>query len=59
MKKKYHELTEKSLNEGTISSDDIKWILSSKEVDLLLLLNAVFQVRYRYFENRVKIRAWL
>ncbi len=55
MKKKYHELSEKSLKEGTISSNDINWILSSEEVDLLLLLHAVFQVRYTYFKNRVKI----
>ena len=52
---RYHELIDKSLNRGTVEADDIRWILTSGEVQLLPLLQAAYQVRYRYFENRVKI----
>ncbi len=33
----------------------MKWILADSEVELLSLLNAVYQVRFRYFANNVKI----
>lgn len=52
---KYDTLTKKSLENGTIDPDDIKWILESDEVELLPLLYAAYKVRHTYFENKVKI----
>lgn len=55
MTNKYDELVEKSLTTGTIDKDDIDWILNSKEVELLPLLNAVYKVRFKYHGKKVKI----
>ena len=52
---RYNELIAKSFNQGTIDDDDIRWILAGDDVELLPLLDAAYQIRYRYFENRVKI----
>ena len=52
---KYYELVEKSFNQGSIDDDDIRWILTGEDVELLPLLDAAYRIRYRYFENRVKI----
>ncbi len=52
---KYDELVKKSFNQGSIDPNDIKWILTNSQVDLLLLLQAAFQVRYRYFRNNVRV----
>lgn len=52
---RYQELIAKSFDRGTIEADDIRWILTSDEVELLPLLHAAYQIRYRYFGNRVKI----
>lgn len=52
---RYHELVDKSFNQGTIDADDIRWMLTSDEVELLPLLHAAYRIRYRYFQNRVKI----
>ena len=55
--KRYEELIDKSFDRGTIEADDIEWILTSDEVELLPLLHAAYQIRYRYFKNRVNIRS--
>ncbi|OHD12033.1 MAG: biotin synthase BioB [Spirochaetes bacterium GWD1_27_9] len=52
---KYDELVQKSLTNGTIDENDIKWIMTSKDVELLPLLHAAYKVRYKYFENKVRI----
>lgn len=52
---KYQELVEKSFHQGTIDDDDIRWILTGDEVELLPLLDAAYRIRYRYFQNRVRI----
>jgi len=49
------ELTEKSLNHGTIDDEDIRRILTGSEVELLPLLQAAYRVRHHYFGNKVKI----
>ncbi len=54
-KNRYTELVEKSLSTGGIDPEDIKWILTETEVELLPLLQAAYQVRYKYFGNKVKI----
>ncbi len=51
----YEKLLNKSLNNEIISEDEIKWILTDKEVELLPLLYTAYKVRYKYFENKVKI----
>ncbi len=51
---KYNQLVEKSFN-NNFSKEDILWILQSEEVELLPLLYASYQVRYKYFQNKVKI----
>ena len=53
--KKFEELADKSLSEGSISSDDIRWILESPDTEILSLLNATNRVRHKYFKNNVKI----
>ncbi len=55
MENRYNKLVEKSLSKGSVDPEDIRWILTEKSVELLQLLSAVYQVRYRYFENKVKI----
>ena len=55
LKDRYQDLVHKSLNNGTVDLDDIYWILESDEVELLPLLQAAYQVRYKHFGNRVKI----
>jgi biotin synthase len=55
LKDRYTELVDKCLTQGSISTDDIRWILSGKRVELLPLLQAAYRVRYRYFKNRVKV----
>ncbi len=52
---RYDTLAHKSLSQGTIDDEDIRWILAGDDVSLLPLLNAAHRVRYHYFENRVKI----
>jgi biotin synthase len=52
---RYSDLVKKSLDQGTIDDEDIRWILTGEDVELLPLLDAAYQIRYRYFENRVKI----
>ena len=55
MTDKYKELSEKSLQNGTISDKEIEWILTGKDVELLPLLHAAYTVRYHYYKNNVKI----
>jgi len=52
---RYRRLVEESLSQGTIDDEDILWILTADEVELLPLLDAAYRIRYRYFGNRVKI----
>lgn len=55
LKDRYSELVEKCLTQGSISTDDIRWILISEQVELLPLLQAAYRVRYRFFKNKVKV----
>lgn len=55
LKNRYQELADKSLKQETIGPDDIRWILTSEQVELLPLLHAVYQVRNTYFGNKVRI----
>ena len=52
---KYNQLAQKSLTEGTISADDIRWIMEDESLELLPLLQAAFTVRQKYFGKGVKI----
>lgn len=52
---KYEQLAEKSLSNNTIDDEDIKWILTDKNVELLPLLQSAYQVRHHYYKNNVKI----
>ena len=51
----YHRLSDKSLSGGTISAENIRHILTDDAIQLLPLLQAAYRIRYRYFQNRVKI----
>lgn len=55
LQNRYTELVDKSLNSGSIDPEDIKWILTGTDLELLSILQAAYQVRYHYFENSVKI----
>lgn len=55
MEKDYLKLAEKSLLEGGISDDEVRWILTSDEVELLPLLQASYKVKHRYFGDEIKI----
>ncbi|MBW1899230.1 MAG: biotin synthase BioB [Deltaproteobacteria bacterium] len=55
MSYKYHELTNNSLTAGTIDKEDLNWILTSDEVELLPLLQSAYKVRFHYFQNKVRI----
>jgi len=55
LRDRYSALVEKCLHKGTISIDDIRWILISREVELLPLLHSAYRVRYKFFENKVKV----
>lgn len=52
---RYQELVHKSLELGAIDKDDMSWILTGEDVEILPLLHAAYQVRYRFFGNRVRI----
>ena len=54
MENRYNKLVDNSLSKGSVDPEDIKWILTEKNIDLLSLLSAVYQVRYRYFKNKVR-----
>jgi len=51
----YQQLSDKSLTDGSISTNDIRRILEGDSVELLSLLQAAYRVRHHYFQNRVKI----
>ena len=51
----YSELTSTSLQGELLSDASCEEILSASEVELLLLLDAAYQVRKTYFQNRVQL----
>ena len=51
----YHELTTKSLQGELLSDSCCEKILTGSEVELLPLLDAAYQVRKTYFENKVQL----
>ena len=51
----YQALTRKSLQLGGISTDDVRWVLTSDTAELLPLLQAAYEVRSAYFANKVRI----
>ncbi|MCP4135274.1 MAG: biotin synthase BioB [bacterium] len=51
----YTDLAKKSLETGTIENEDIRQILRAPDVELLPLLESVYRVRYKYYQNNVKI----
>lgn len=55
MNKSYQDLVEKSLSTGGIGDDDILRILTAEKSDLLPLLHAAYQVKYKYFGDEIKI----
>lgn len=48
-------IEEKSFSTETISQEDIKWLLTSDEVELLSLLHSAYKVKYKTFENKIRI----
>ena len=52
---RYAKIIQQSFENGSISKEDMIWILSGNDVELLPLLNAAYAVRYKYFGNKVKI----
>jgi len=53
---KYDELVNKSIINGAVDPEDIKWIMKSNDVELLPLLHAAYKVRSKYYGNKVKIQ---
>ena len=51
----YETLTAKALKKGAISEEDVAWILRDEGVSLLPLLHAAYQVRVKYFGNKVRV----
>ncbi len=51
----YSRLSQKALSGGFLTKEDAAAILRSEKIDLLLLLNAAYNVRKKYFSNQVKI----
>ncbi len=51
----YDNLLNKSLNGEALSDSEIEWIVTGKDVELLPLLQTAYKVRYKYFENGVRI----
>lgn len=55
MEKRYSDLITQSLEQGGITDENVRWILTSEKAELLPLLYASYKVKYRYFKNEIKI----
>jgi biotin synthase len=51
----YEHLAVEAIEKGSISPEEIKWILEGDDINLLSLLDAAYKVRRYHFENKVKI----
>ena len=52
----YAKLAEKALTDQTPSLEEALWILDGEDVDLLLLLQAAFEPRRKYFGREVTVQ---
>lgn len=52
----YAKLAEKALTDTPLSVEEAQWVLDGQDVDLLLLLQAAFEPRRKYFGKEVTVQ---
>ena len=52
---RYEDIANQSIENDGISENDIKWIIEDENVELLPLLHCAYKVKYKYFQNKIRI----
>ena len=51
----YEEIANQSIENDGICESNIKWIIEDENVELLPLLHCAYKVKYKYFQNKIRI----
>ena len=52
---RYEDIANQSIENDGINADNIRWIIEDKSVELLPLLHCAYKVKYKYFQNKIRI----